>query len=132
MTTAVWPVRVISVTPGGSWSRVALGDVERQPAPAVEEHFFVVRVDDPAAIDERDLVGDLLDVERVVRREQDRAFVVLEDLHELRERLVPRDGVEARRRLVEDQQSRPAREHEQERRLGALAVRQAFHVLLGA
>ena len=29
-------------------------------------------------------------------------------------------------RLVEDQQSRPAREREQERRLGPLAVRQAL------
>ena len=126
MTTAVWPVRVTSVTPGGSCSSRASADVERQPPPAVEEHFLVVRVDDPAAIDERDLVGDLLDVERVVRREQDRAIVVLQDLHELRERLVTRDGVEARRRLVEHEQPRPAREHEQQRRLGPLAVRQAL------
>ena len=44
-----------------------------QSSPPIEERFLVARIDDPSAIDERVWSGDLLDVLRVVRREQDRA-----------------------------------------------------------
>ena len=95
-----------------------------QPPPPIEERFLVARVDDPSAVDERDVVGDLLDVLRVVRREQNRAALVADDVHQLGEDFVPGDRIEAGGRLVEQQQARTPREDEQQRRLDALAVRQ--------
>ena len=90
------------MTPGSDGSVDAGRHIEVQPAPAIEKGFLVAGVDDPAAIDEGDLIGDLLDVLRVVRREENRAALVAHDVHQLGEDLVPRDRIEAGGRLVEE------------------------------
>ena len=65
--------------------------------------------DDPAARDDRDAVGEVLRLVHVVRREQDRLAERAEAVDE-RPRLAARGGVEARRRLVEEEQlGSPAR-----------------------
>src|SRR5690606_26320864 len=105
------------------------GQLDMQPAPTVKEDVLVAQVDDTAAIDERDPIGDLLDVLRVVRREENAAALVLEHGRELGEDLVTGDGIETGRRLVEHEQPRAAREREQQQYLDALAMRQPLYPL---
>ena len=52
---------------GKLWQGRVRGQHEAQSAPAVEESLFVIGGDDAAAIDERNLIGDLFDVEGVIR-----------------------------------------------------------------
>ena len=98
----------------------------------LEEGLLVARIDDAAAVDERDLIGDLLHILGVVRGKEDGATLVAQYVHQFDEHLVARDGVEAGGGFIEQQQPRPAREHQQQRRLRALAMGEVPDLLLGA
>ena len=67
-------------------------------------------VDDPAAIDEGNLIGNLLDILRVVRRKQDAPPLVGHDVRQLPQDFVPRNWVEARGWFVQHQQFGPPRQ----------------------
>src|SRR5579863_8238707 len=104
--------------------------LQTQTPPAVEIRFLIHRIDNPAAVDEGDAIGNLLDILRIVRREQDAAAFVYHDIGQFPQNLMPRDRIEARCRLIQNEQLRPPREHKKERRLDALAMREAFESLL--
>src|SRR5215213_6027681 len=69
--------------------------------------------DDPAVVDERDPVAQLLGLFEVVRREQDRRALGVDPLDVVPE-LEPQLDVDARGRLVEDQQPRPVHQRARE------------------
>ena len=83
-----------------------------------------------ATVDKRNLVGDLLDVLRVMRRKQHAAAFVAHHVGELSKDLVPRYRIEPCCRLVQHEQLWLARQHKQQRCLDALTVREAFDLLL--
>ena len=103
---------------------------ESQSTPAVEERFLVVRVDDAAAIDEGDLVGNLLHIEGVVRGEEDGAVLVSEYCHQFLQDLMTGYGIKAGGGLVEDQEAGATRESEKERCLDPLPMRQPLNFLV--
>ncbi len=57
-----------------------------------------------------------------MRGEQHCALLVLQDVHELGEHFVSRDRVQTGRRLVENEEARPARQGQQQQRFDVLAV----------
>ena len=103
--------------------RGSRGKLQLDAAPAFEEVFLVAAVDQAAAIDEGDAIGNALHVHGVVRGEQDRAVFVAQHVHELAEHFVAGDGVEARSGLVEYQQARAAGEGEQQHCLDVFTAR---------
>ena len=119
-----------STTPGSCGQHRRWGNNEAEAPPAVEEVFLVFEGDDAAAIDEGDAVGDLLDVEGVVRGEEDGAALVGEDRRQFAEHFAARHRIEARGGLVEDKQPRLAGQRQEKRGLDALAVREALDLLL--
>ena len=100
--------------PGSAGSSIPRRHFQSQASPAIEVGLLVHRVDDAAAIDERDLVGDLFDVLRVVRRKENAAAFVGHDGGQLAQDLVTRDRIEAGCRFVENQQSRTSRQHQKQ------------------
>ena len=87
--------------------------------------------DDPAVVDDRDLLADVLHEIELMAGEEDRGAAGRFLPKHLRER-ADRDGVEPGERLVEDEQLR--RVHQRSRELGALlvAVRELLDLRVGA
>src|SRR6185503_6314935 len=79
---------------------------------------------DAAAIDDRDAIRDLLDVREVVRRERHRRSVAARLLHEDLQHLLGGGRIEARGRLVENQELGARRERNQQRELREMAARE--------
>ena len=64
--------------------------------------------DEPAVVEDRDVVADALDVAEDVRREEDRGLPA--ERSDEREQVVPSLGVQRAHRLVEDQHRRPSQD----------------------
>src|SRR5581483_2783726 len=78
------------------------------------------------AVEQADAVGELLRLLHVVRAQQDRRVVPLADLADERLHLLLRPWVEARRRLVQQEQNRRGEQRACERDLLLHAARQVF------
>ena len=99
------------VTPGSHQAvvvRQQVVDIARHPDLGVDEDDHVV--------------ADPLEIRDDVRGEQDAELVLDHGLHEDLKELPARQGVQARDRLVEDQQLRPLGEPQRQRELGLLAA----------
>ncbi len=101
-----------------------------QTSPPVEKRFLIRRLQDVSAIYERDLVGNLLYIECVVRRGQHRSLFVRKHCHQPAQYLSPRDRIETGRRLVQHRQSWSASQRQQQRRFHPLSVRHPLDLLL--
>ena len=78
-----------------------------------------------ARADEHDeVVAHALEIGDQVRGQHDADAVLGDDLHQVLQELAPGERVEARDRLVEDQQLGPLRDRQRERELRALAAGQ--------
>ena len=88
----------------------------------VAQRLDTVDSDQPAVADDRDAIARLLDLGQDVAREEDRPALCLRLADELVERLLD-ERIEARRRLVEDQQVRPVLERDDEADLLLVALR---------
>ena len=112
--------------PGSAGSSIPDGTSRRRRRQRSRYGLLVHGVDDAAAVDEGDLIGDLLHVLRVVRREQDAAAFVGHHAGQFAQNLVARDRVEAGGRFVQHQQLGPAGQNQQQGRFDALAVRECL------
>ena len=88
-------------------------DVQMRVADALLEVVRRALGDDVPAVDDADAVGELLGLLEVLRREEDRRAVVVEQPHLAPERGAAR-RVQARRRLVEEQDPGPVHERHRE------------------
>ena len=86
--------------------------------------------DDPAVVDDDDPVGEVLGLVEVVRRQQDRGTEVAQALDEL-PGAAPRRGVEAGRRLVEEEQVGVADDAEREVEAAPLPAGEGAHPGVG-
>src|SRR5581483_5911643 len=86
----------------------------------------------PAAVEQADAVGELFGFLHVVRAEQDRGVVPRADLADELLHLLLRARVEARRRLVEEEQHGRGEQGPRERDLLLHPARQALHRLAAA
>ena len=110
----MWPSASMSLTPGRPSKSAA------RPAPEgqldvvegeVADGLDAVDLDQPALADDRDAVAGPVDLVDDVRRQEDRPSVVARLADEPEERLLD-ERVEARRRLVEDEQVGPVLERD--------------------
>ena len=111
-----------SDTPGSA-SNSAAGTGPREPqlhlvVGEVAQPLDAVELHDPALADDRDAVAGALDLAQDVAGQEDRPPIRLRLAHQLEERLLD-ERVEARGRLVEDQQLRAMLERDHERRSSA-------------
>ena len=81
---------------------------------------------DPAAVDQRHVVRDALDLVEQVRREEDRPALLGDRADDRRQDLPAHDRVEAGRRLVEHQQLGPERQRRQQPRPCPLPLREGL------
>ncbi len=88
----------------------------------VAQRLDAVDLDEPAVADDRDAIAGLLDLAQDVAREEDRPALGLRLADDLVERLLD-ERVEARRRLVEEQQVRPVLEGDDQADLLLVALR---------
>src|SRR4051795_591875 len=86
--------------------------------------------DEPPLLDDRDAVAERLRLVEVVRRQEHRLSEVLQRAHDVPRR-APRRRVEARRRLVEEDQLGVADEREREVEAAQLAAAQRARVRVG-
>ncbi len=97
----------------------------------VEEGLDVTREAHLGVDEHHDVVTDPLEVGHDVRREHHAELLLGDGLHEQLEELAARERVQARDRLVEDQQLGALGQAEGERELGPLAARQPPGPLAG-
>ena len=102
---------------------------EMNPLPPREERLGALLHDDPAVIDERDLVGDVVEALGQVRCDEHRTLAVRDEGAQPSQEGAPDDHVEAGGRLIEQQQVRSVRQRERERQQLLLTVRQVLHLL---
>ena len=91
----------------------------------------VAALDDPAAVDHRDLVAEQRRLREVVRDEQRGHARVAQHARQLAPRRRARARVERRQRLVEQQRPRAARERPRQRDPLALAARERARARVG-
>src|SRR5262249_27061633 len=103
--------------------QLQVGVLQRDDAVAFGQLAARALRDDLAAVDEGDVVAQLLRLLQVVRREEDRRALGVDALHVLPQ-LQPQLDVAARRRLVEDQQSRAVHQRAREDQPPLHAARQ--------
>src|ERR1700761_3736595 len=101
-----------------------------QTAPAIKKRLFFIRIDDSSLVDEGDLVGNLLHVLGMVRREKNRPLLVRQRGHQLSEYFSPGDGIKAGGGFIENEETRTARKGQQQRCSHALSVREPLNLLL--
>ena len=116
----------MSLTPGSA-AKAPTGHLAREPqldlvVGEIAQRLDPVDPDQPALADDRDPVAGLLDLGQDVAREEDRAALGLRLADDLVERLLD-ERVEARRRLVEDQQVGPVLERDDQADLLLVALR---------
>ena len=121
-----WPSPTTSLTPGRP-SKTAGADRRAEGQLDVVEgeladRLDAVDLDEPALADDRDPVAGAVDLVDDVRRQEDRPTVVARLADEREERLLD-ERVEARGRLVEDEQVRPVLERDDQPDLLLVALR---------
>ncbi len=94
-----------------------------------EQVVDVVGQHHPPARHHDEVVTDPLDVGDEVGRQHHRQVVLGDRFHEVRQELAARQRVEARHRLVEDEQLGSLGERERQRELGALTAGQPARAL---
>ena len=107
------------------WSAGQRGRVAARPGEPVvggEQRRRRRRRPDPGVDQHDQVVADPLEVGDQVRGQHDAELVLGDGLHQVLQELAPGQRVEARDRLVEDQQLGPLGEAEGQRELGALAA----------
>ena len=108
-----------------SWFAGRRVRVSARPDQAVmrREQLVDLSGDLDAGVDEDDeVVADPLEVGDEMGGENDAHAVLGDDLHQAAQEVAPGDRVEARDRLVEDQQLGPLRDRQRQRQLGSLAA----------
>ncbi len=96
---------------------------------AIEQAWNRAERDDLAGLHHRDVIRESLEVNELVRGNEDGALIAPHELQQLREELLARKRIEAGRRLIEDQQLRIARQRQQRGKLHARAERQRVDAL---
>ncbi len=122
----MWPSASTSLTPGRPSKTAAATGAGEGQLDMVEgelaDGLDAVHLDQPALADDRDPVAGPVDLVDDVRRQEDRPSVVARLADEPEERLLD-ERVEARRRLVEDEQVRPVLERDDQADLLLVALR---------